>query len=317
MTKHDIVPISVLIPTMNRPQTLRRTLNNYMCGSCLPTQIIVVDQSQEESLICEVRKIVELFSEQCNVIYLYQRIPSSTMARNRALLQATEELVIFSDDDIDVYPDTLANVCSVMIDDSVTMVAGIDDNALPSSTNIGYFLGTKSFKNRKIGHVTLSMLGRYPDSVVNDTETQWAMGYFFVIRRSLLVSWDIHWDEMLTGYAYAEDLDFSFAYYKKTKEAGKRCLLSNKVHVKHLVSKEYRVPSQQSTYMYVYNRIYLSYKHCMGFHSRLLIWWCNLWRLIERMIKRERPSDLFWAMWLSQVNRASLKKGEMNEKLFR
>ena len=57
--KKTILPITVLIPTMNRPQTLKRTLNKYLDSECLPAQIVVVDQSTSEEIAAEIKRLVE------------------------------------------------------------------------------------------------------------------------------------------------------------------------------------------------------------------------------------------------------------------
>lgn len=44
----EILPISVVIPTMNRLQTLKNTLDGYCLKNYVPSQIIVVDQSDKE-----------------------------------------------------------------------------------------------------------------------------------------------------------------------------------------------------------------------------------------------------------------------------
>lgn len=303
------LPISVLIPTMNRLQTLERTLQSYLNKKYIPSQIVVIDQSKDAEVSKEIKKLVIGFREKSEIIYEYQEIPSLTKARNRAIQFAKEEIIICSDDDIDVYEDTLKNIFELMRNSKLALIAGIDDNSAGSITNIGYLLGTKSFKNRKIGHVTWSMLGRYPDVIQGEINTQWAMGYFFVIRKSLMDKWKICWDEKLTGYAYAEDLDFSFGYYKNAKLENLKCVLNEKVRVRHLVSQEYRTPSKKSTYMYVINRAYLSSKHQMGEKSKIAMGWCDFWRVVERWVKKENQKDLIDAIRCKNKHYKEIKEG--------
>lgn len=312
MNEHRIEPISVLIPTMNRPEALKRTLMTYMNGKVIPAQIIIVDQSQEAKVAKENLRAVEFYKDRTDILYIYQNVPSTTQARNNAVKQATNEIIIFSDDDVDVYQNTLSNIDEIMQDKQIAMIAGIDDNMPKTSSNIGYLLGTKSFRNRKIGHVTMSMLGRFPDKIIGQISTQWAMGYFFVVRKSLMDKWQLKWDEKLVSYAYAEDLDFSFSYYKKAKEEKLSCVLDEHVRVKHMVSKEYRIPSKKSTYMYVVNRAYLSYKHNMGCVGRVVMNWCNFWRWIERVVRKENPKDIRDAIRWVRKNKKEVQKGILN-----
>lgn len=305
------LPITLAIPTMNRPQTLKRTLESYMSADFLPAQIIVVDQSEKPEIRKQNEQLLNIFPADVVKSYLYQDVPSTTKARNFALYNHEQNILVYSDDDIDVYKDTLKNVYDLFQNKDIAMIAGLDDCSLKSKTNIGYFLGTKSFINRKIGHVTKSMLGRYPDNVKGEILTQWAMGYFFAIRTILAKKWALTWDENLISYGYPEDLDFSYSYYKHAKAEGLKCVLSDKVHVKHLVSKEYRTPSPKATYMYVCNRYYLLCKHKEGFMGKLAFWYCNFWCLIGRIVKKQQPKDMFDAMLYCFKNRLTISKEGM------
>lgn len=305
------LPISVLIPTMNRPKALERTLKKYLSAKCIPSQIVIVDQS-EDTFQRQIKQIVEKYEGITFIEYVYQEPPSLTKARNNAVACAKEEIIICSDDDIDVYEDTLKKVYEIMCNKKIAMISGIDDNMAKSSSKVGYFLGTKSFFNRKKGHVTLSVLGRFPDEITESTKTMWAMGFFFVIRKSLVERWHIKWDEKLIGYAYAEDLDFSYNYYKYAKAEKFECIMSSLVHVKHLASQEFRTPSRKSTYMYVLNRAYLSYKHQMGWKSEVAMKWCNFWIYFDRKIKNNYPQDMKDAMKYLKSHRKEIRKGEFN-----
>ena len=229
---------------------------------------------------------------------------------NIALKYAKEEIIVCSDDDVDVYEDTLENVYKIFEDSNIAMIAGLDDNAESTKTKIGYLLGLKSFKYRKIGHVTNSMLGRYPTVFSGQVETQWAMGYFFAFRKSIADTYQLCWDEKLLGYAYAEDLDFSYAYYKVAKAEGLRCVLDETVHVKHCCSKEYRTPSRKSTFMYICHRKYLSAKHKLGRKADIAMWWSNYWMLWIRRFRKENPKDFKDAIKFSRKNKQDILQGQ-------
>ncbi len=282
-----ILPISVIIPTMNRPDSLDRTLKHILNSNDIPQQIIVVDQSQDYGMRNLNESILNGYDTIESKVYLYQSTPSLTKARNNGLSKAENEIIVYSDDDVDVPRDIFTSILTMMNDDKIAMIASIDELTQQSKTSIGYFLGTKSFINRKIGHVTWSMLSRYPDNITSRIETQWAQGFFFVVRRTCMERWQIRWDENLSSYAYAEDLDFSFSYYKAAKQEGMLCVLDPTIRVRHLATLEYRVPSTKSIYMYILNRKYLAYKHKMGLKSVICRNWCELWRFIERLILRE------------------------------
>ena len=306
------LPISVLIPTMNRPLALERTLRTYLEADCLPAQIVIVDQTTDKEMRARISELAQSTSE-TEITYVFQDMPSTTLSRNKAIDLATQDILIFSDDDVDVANDTLRSVYDLMENGNIAMVAGMSGNEGAKSSS-GYLFGTKSFRKRHIGHVTRSMLGRFPQqAVVGEVDTEWAMGFFFAVRKSLLEKWGICWDENLTGYAYGEDLDFSHRYYKKAKENGLRCILSDRVQVLHRVSSEYRTPSRKATFLYVVNRLYFSHKLHMGPGSRLWMKWTNFSMSMLRMLRKENTKDMRDARRFARAHRALIKAGNMHE----
>lgn len=305
------IPISIVVPTLNRPQALERTVRTVMKYH-QPAQIVVVDQSADGETRNRNQAILNEYTGQADMVYIHQETPGTTKARNTGIRMCSNDCIVFMDDDVDVFPDTLFNVSELMADSGIAMIAGIDVNSAHANGKLGYLFGTKSFKNRRIGHVTRSMLGRYPNQVCKTVKTQWAMGYFFCVRKSLLEKWNVWFDEQLVEYAYAEDLDFSYAYSRQAEKNGMRCLLTDKVKVKHLVSDEYRSPTLKNTYMFVLHREYLSYKHHMGSLSRLAIRWTNFAYCIMRAVRGERPADIWQAQRACRRHRAELKRGHLD-----
>lgn len=301
--------ISVIIPTMERPVALERTISNILKSTVVPRQIVVVDQSIKEENRKANIELKNIVPNEIEFIYEYQSIPSLTMARNRGFEFANEEIIVYSDDDIDVDITTFENILNEMQDKNIAMIAGLDHEMMTSSNLFGYFWGTKSFRKRNKGYVMPSMVGRFPKKINVGTKTEWAMGFFFVVRKSLLHSWNIKWDEKLTSYAYAEDLDFSYSYSKAAKKENLQCIFSPNVIVTHLTSKEYRVPTKKSTYMYVINREYLSYKHYKSCYSRLATRWSNYGMVLFRIIKRQNWIELIKAMRACDKIRNDLKNG--------
>lgn len=309
----EILPVSVLIPTMNRPKALERTMRSYLQANAIPSQFVIVDQTQPPELRAEMEQLMEDLRVFTEITYVYREQPSSAIARNVATEHAKEELILFSDDDIDVYPDSLQKICRIMEDKNIALLSGWDDLAGKSGSNIGYFFGTKSFVNRKIGHVTASMLGRYPDELNGLVDTQWAMGGFLTVRRSLVKKWDIRWDENMTGYALSEDLDYSYRYVAEAKKAGMKCYISGDLPFSHLASMEYRITSKKIAYVNIINRTYLGFKH----HDKPFYWiamgWTNIWRILEHFVKRRNGADMLRATFLAYKYRDKIRAGKLAE----
>ena len=161
----------------------------------------------------------------------------------------------------------------------------------------------------------MSMLGRFPSSVDSITDTEWAMGFFFVIRKSLQKTWNLWWDEQLISYAYAEDLDFSYGYYKKCKEENFRCIYHPKVIVTHNASQEYRVPTRKSALMYVIHRHYLAYKYGTIL-NQVAVRWTTMWRIIGAIRHPEYMKNLIEGQIIFEKNRKVIKTGIIKKEIF-
>lgn len=289
--------ISVIIPTTNRYKTLISTIKSILRYPTHLKEIIIIDQSDDDCCKFNTSEFIHHLNSSVDLYYLYEKIPSSTKARNIGMRKAHGEILVFCDDDIELSCDVFENLVNIFKNSKIGLVAGINELDTIKRTNLfSYLFGFRSFKNRKIGHITKSMLGRFPIIVKENTDTMWAMGFFFACRKSLVNAYDLKWDEKLTSYAYGEDLDFSYSYYKKATENGYKCIVSNLIKVKHLASLEYRVPKRKSTFMYVLNRAYLSNKH--GFGKTSLRWMkvVNFVTLVFKLFKRENANDMLDAM---------------------
>lgn len=193
------------------------------------------------------------------------------------------------------------------------MIAGIDVLTKNKKNLLSYVSGRKSYKYRKIGHVTNSVFGRYPIDIKDEISTQWAMGYFFCVRKSLLNKWNLYWDENLTGYAYAEDLDFTFSYYKNSLKENKKCILNTRVKVKHLVSNEWRTTPYKKTLMFIINREYLRKKHFNSIYSQIWFYWANAFEFFYRIIKKDNSMDLLKAQIICLKYKKYVREGALKK----
>ena len=307
--------LSIVIPTMNRYDSLVRTITYLLNGSTKPNEIVVVDQSTDAQIRKKIEDYLSLL--EIKTVYYYQEMPSLTKARNIGMTLVSNEIVVQMDDDVDVEVDTLKNVlCLFEKNKTLSMIAGINKGGGPSNSLSGYLFGKKSYWKRNIGHVTYAMYGRFTQKYLDVVESEWAMGFFFVIKKSLFDKWNLQWDEKFIGYAYAEDLDFSYDYYLRSKREGMKCLMSNRIMVKHNVSTEWRVVPRKHTFMIVLHREYLSYKFHKSPFARLATRWSNTGELIRRILKHENPKDIWDAQVFCDKYRKDIKIGNFHYEEF-
>jgi glycosyltransferase involved in cell wall biosynthesis len=91
--------ISIVIPTLNRPDDLEKTLSSLLELSQKPTQTLIIDQSDngDTKHLIENKKY-----EPLHINYHHSRIKSLSKARNLGIkeLKPDIDLVLFLDDDV-------------------------------------------------------------------------------------------------------------------------------------------------------------------------------------------------------------------------
>jgi glycosyltransferase involved in cell wall biosynthesis len=112
--KPEIVPVSVVICTHNRPSSLRNCLNELRKLTCLPHEIIVVDNAPGNG---ETKEVVEQFPE---ATYVAEPRKGLDFARNTGISKAKCPIVAFTDDDVLIHPSWLYRVWETFQDDSAT-----------------------------------------------------------------------------------------------------------------------------------------------------------------------------------------------------
>jgi len=106
---HDI---SVIIPTYNRASDLRRTLEGMakMDRSGLSIEFIVVDNDSTD----QTKYVIDSFSDRLPIQYFFEPHSGKNRALNFALENAKlGDIVVFTDDDVDVSADWLVSIASI------------------------------------------------------------------------------------------------------------------------------------------------------------------------------------------------------------
>ena len=311
----NTIPLTVIIPTYNREKVLLQTLESLLKSESVPDQIIVVDQTVPPISLST--KIVET-----GIVHVVcSKEPSSTKSRNIGLTVAKNELILFCDDDILVNKDSIRELYEVMQSEKMALVAAIDyrENVLFSNIKksplrevAGSLMGLKKVWRHDGYVIKSSMRGRYAAGISQITKTEWAMGYFFCIRRSLVEKWNIHFDEKLKRYAYAEDLDFTYRYCLHAKDEQFITVVDPSIYVNHLASNEWRTPTERATLYNIVNRRYLSYKlFPQKSLYRMAIDWFDILYLITQYRNRPYYLAIKKALIIARKHRREIKQGSL------
>lgn len=94
----EMADVSVIICTRNRSRDLYRCLRSLFAQTCLPNEVIVVDNAPSDD---STHNVVKQFSE---VLYYREQRPGLSIARNAGIRLAASPVVAFTDDDVVLHP---------------------------------------------------------------------------------------------------------------------------------------------------------------------------------------------------------------------
>jgi GT2 family glycosyltransferase len=288
--------VSIVIATMNRPADLAAALTSLSAQTCLPLEVIVVDQSTN-GLSKEVAQAANRAGPLAErVLYVHQPVPSSARARNRGVAESAGDLISFIDDDVELAPDYYQKILEAFA--ANPQCGGIGG----SVQNIPSFGGLK-WKLRKAmmrvfllsfwnGRMTPSGFGYpiYDREIDRVTRVEMLHGCNMTIRRNAMgEEW---FDEWFMGYSYREDAELTYRL-ARTSEV----LMIPDAKLVHNESPANRLSRPQRRRMEIDNVYYVWRKHREHTLWNRLLFRYSLAGLLliawlETAFRRERASDL-------------------------
>ena len=101
-------PITVIIPTLNRPERLRMTLLSLLAQSVMVEEIIVIDATTPP--LPALPGIAQTSGKSPRIQFIPAEIRGAASQRNQGVARSSLPFVLFLDDDIDLEPDALARL---------------------------------------------------------------------------------------------------------------------------------------------------------------------------------------------------------------
>ncbi len=238
------VKISCIIPTLNRGELLSETLRLLLRQTCAAHEIIIIDQSdvQDETM----RKVREKWHSHSSILWLTQRQPNASAARNLGAVAASGEVLVFLDDDIRFGPQLLEAYARAFEDESVTGVAG---QILEGHANVVFDLPERALAP-ETGWLA------FPRNYGHRCSTTWMASGNFGIRKDLFLKLG-GMDENYFRGAFREESDFAMRFTK----VGYRFQFEPDASVYHLGIAE--APTGGSRNWTGNNRI-AGWHHCIG-----------------------------------------------------
>ena len=201
---------SVIIPTLGRTERLVKTLASLLSCEPPPDEVIVVDGDGSEETRALVTSVGETHAGTCAVHYL-RKAAGLTHQRNEGLAVARSEIIVFVDDDMNFAPtpDLFRKAASGFADSDVIGLTGrVTEADYRRYGNRYSRVRRLLFAKRKQGSFTRFGYPRYLVDPRSDEDVEYMPGGFLCARRTAAL--EVRFDERLTGYALAEDEDFSY-----------------------------------------------------------------------------------------------------------
>jgi len=256
----NLCSVSIIIPTYNRPNDLKNTLNSIIQQTLLPKEVIIVDQS--ENVLT--KELVEFYdhvnkTRGINFIWHYQNEKGSAKARNNGFHISSGEIISFTDDDVVLDKDYIKQIVNCF--DKYPHIGGISGNVEVLNTPSGFKWLLRSFLLRIFlidclnGKMTASGFGFpiFRREIKNLTYVELFAGYSMNFRKQYLEE-DL-FDEFFTGYSFREDVELSYRISRKTKIAmlpearfQHNVSLSNRTELEFLKRMQFR------NYYFVFNK---------------------------------------------------------------
>lgn len=223
--KGSVEEFSIVIATYGRGRDLETALSSILEQTVLPKEVIIVDDTPDDSIERVVQKNQEAFHAR-KVRLSYFRNPrdrGAGISKNVGAEKATGEIVLFMDDDVILDKEYLREVAKVY--KTHPWAKGVQGMPIGSFVQAGkpgllnafkrmFLLSSMSMKECAVQR---SFKSTFPLHVSELSECDWLSGSNQSFRRAVLA--DFHNDEKMKRYSAGDDVDLSFRVHRSFPHA--------------------------------------------------------------------------------------------------
>jgi GT2 family glycosyltransferase len=132
MTTRQEPAVSVIVPTIGRPESLANLLTSLTRQTCRPLEVLVADGSGTE----EIAQLADGWRAKLNVRVLLVSPPNAVRQRQAAIGEARGDLLLLLDDDVVLEPDCLEQMLTLIAGDPsvVAVMADFSNQSWPAPT---------------------------------------------------------------------------------------------------------------------------------------------------------------------------------------
>ncbi len=224
----NIIPVSAVIATRNRAASLTRTFHSLALQEVAPSELIVVDGSQDEATKDLVAKLSQEYGTSLPVRWIPATVAGAATQRNEGITMATQPYIWFLDDDVLFEPGCVQHLWNAINGDPE--LGGVNAMIINQRYQPPGFVSRsmftlmhgrreKSFAGRIIGPA-INLLPEDREDLPEVVPVQWLNTTCTIYRRDALPS--PPFDAIFTGYSLMEDVALSLHVGKKWKLANAR-----------------------------------------------------------------------------------------------
>jgi glycosyltransferase involved in cell wall biosynthesis len=204
--------VTVVIATLNRTNDLQETLEDWRAGAILPTEVRIVDASDDTST----KQLCQQIWSPLRVTYIHSSIKSAARQRNLGAADCVTDLILFCDDDVRLPKDSLEKLLTVFEQDTEELIGGIAGiiinyhHSSPGRLLRWYYRLQAGYDHETFGgHYFGPSINLLPTDRLEDPElypSQWLNAGLVVYRTELF-----HRERFpeFSGYSFQEDVNVS------------------------------------------------------------------------------------------------------------
>lgn len=279
---------AVVIATRNRPDDLVTTIETLVSQTVLPAELCIVDSSDSTPT----RSVIEELCAKAGIPldYHHPAPRGLTVQRNVGVRRTTGDPIFFLDDDVALAPDCFEQVLAEY-DRWGPELGGVRATPTrPARPSLGTriyrrLFGIGGWWPEASGKVRPGFYAEGVSEAAGVRKLEYFNGWFMSYRREVF---EHEWfDEALSGYAYKEDIDFSYRVSRRYT-----LIQTPKARCDHLKSGASRMSSHQLQRMNLANQFYLHRKLMPqdGRH-KFALWWALTGLFILNLGKAVQTRD--------------------------
>lgn len=216
--------ISVIIPTKNRMEDIKRCLESISTQTLLPDELVVVDSSDTKELEYEIKRLVNR-EEKIEIRYIHTSTSGSSHQRNIGIKVACGDITFFFDDDVVLDKNFIKETIDLFDRDLEKRISAVTGNMVKPDGRDDF---VKRFKRSLLQFFnTLFLYYRYGNGKFqpsgfptfvrsnNFKEVESLYGAAMALRREVLM--EFKFDESRLGYYFGEDDEFAYRISRKHK----------------------------------------------------------------------------------------------------